>query len=341
LVFLAVAVIFWPQNVAGQQPAVPKLTLAQVEQLVSNHVPDSTLSTQIQRRGLAFTPNPALIESLRAKGAGPLTLAAIEASASKTPPQAASSVPTSAVPPEPNPVSERSQASRKVDIASWLAERMLVQKTKPPYPPNAGAARVSGTVELRATVSETGAVEELDVVSGPAMLRQAALDAVETWRYQPYLINNMPVKFDTRVIVVFSTDGDGSSMLATWSDPATGLMWTKEDNGSDVNWGQANSYCYNLQRLGGYSGWRLATIDELLGIYDPNVSIQVILGNGPTANFHVKGNLKLSGWWVWSGSQYNPGTARGFSFNDGLPSDFRLGYSNFGRALCVRRSGDW
>ena len=77
-VFLAVAVILWPQCATGQHPVVPKLTLKQVEQLVSSKVPDSTLSAQIQRRGLAFAPTPAIIESLRAKGAGPLTLAAIE-----------------------------------------------------------------------------------------------------------------------------------------------------------------------------------------------------------------------------------------------------------------------
>jgi len=76
---LIVAAIFWFQNAAGQHPAVPKLTQVQVEQLVSNKVPDSTLSTQIQRRGLAFAPSQAVLDSLRAKGAGPLTLGAIEA----------------------------------------------------------------------------------------------------------------------------------------------------------------------------------------------------------------------------------------------------------------------
>jgi hypothetical protein len=85
LVFLALAISLWPQNAAGQHPAVPKLTLAQVQQLVSNGVPDSTLSTQIQRRGLAFVPTPATIESLRAKGAGPLTLQAIQAAPSGAP----------------------------------------------------------------------------------------------------------------------------------------------------------------------------------------------------------------------------------------------------------------
>ena len=78
-VFLAAAAILWSSPAAGQQVAVPKLTQAQVEQLVANKVPDSTLSAQIQRRGLAFSPTAAIVESLRAKGAGPLTLAAAEA----------------------------------------------------------------------------------------------------------------------------------------------------------------------------------------------------------------------------------------------------------------------
>jgi len=83
LSILAVAVLLWPQFTAGQHEAVPKLTLAQIEQLVSSKVPDSTLSIQIQRRGLSFVPTPENIELLRAKGARPLTLAAVEARCGK------------------------------------------------------------------------------------------------------------------------------------------------------------------------------------------------------------------------------------------------------------------
>jgi hypothetical protein len=86
LVILVVAVIHWPQNAAGQRAAAPKLTLTHVEELVSHGVPDSTMAAQVRNRGLAFTPTPANLEELRAKGAGPLTLAAIEAHAPKTSP---------------------------------------------------------------------------------------------------------------------------------------------------------------------------------------------------------------------------------------------------------------
>jgi protein TonB len=36
------------------------------------------------------------------------------------------------------------------------------------------------------------------------MLQQAALDAVKSWRYRPYLLNNLPVEVETTVNVVFT-----------------------------------------------------------------------------------------------------------------------------------------
>jgi hypothetical protein len=54
----------------------------------------------------------------------------------------------------------------------------------------------------------------------------------------------------------------------TWTDPATGLMWTRTDSGVNLTWQQAVDYCANLT-LGGYSGWRLPEIEELAGLYDP------------------------------------------------------------------------
>jgi protein TonB len=84
---------------------------------------------------------------------------------------------------------------------------MLLQKTIPMYPPIAKAARVSGTVVLQATISKSGTIENLRVISGPAMLQQSALEAVKSWRYRPYLLNNEPVEVETTVNVVFSLGG--------------------------------------------------------------------------------------------------------------------------------------
>jgi hypothetical protein len=114
----------------------------------------------------------------------------------------------------------------------------------------------------------------------------------------------------------------------TWTDPSTGLMWARKDNGRDVSWQQATDYCRNLQ-LASHSDWRLPTIDELKGIYDPNVHV---------TGLHVKGNLKLSNW-EWSSSPGNAsGEALGLRFDNGQrysgPPDGSDGLS----ALCVRGS---
>jgi protein TonB len=96
---------------------------------------------------------------------------------------------------------------KKVAISAGVAAGMLLQKTVPLYPPIAKAARVSGTVILQATISKTGTITNLRVVGGPAMLQQSALDAVKTWRYRPYLLNNEPVEVETTINVVFTLGG--------------------------------------------------------------------------------------------------------------------------------------
>jgi hypothetical protein len=50
-------------------------------------------------------------------------------------------------------------------------------------------------------------------------------------------------------------------------DTRTNLMWAANDNGSNINWQSAKSYCANY-RGGGYTDWRMPTQDELAGLYD-------------------------------------------------------------------------
>jgi len=103
----------------------------------------------------------------------------------------------------PNGAAADAKAPKRANVSAGVAVGLLIQKTPPVYPPIAEASRVSGTVVLHATISATGVVAELRVVSGPAMLQQAALDAVRSWRYRPYLLNGEPVEFETTVNVVF------------------------------------------------------------------------------------------------------------------------------------------
>jgi protein TonB len=98
-------------------------------------------------------------------------------------------------------------APSKISISAGVAGGLLIQRTSPVYPQIAREARVSGTVVIQAIISKTGTIENLRAVSGPTMLRQAALDAVKTWRYKPYLLDGQPVDVETTVSVNFSLGG--------------------------------------------------------------------------------------------------------------------------------------
>lgn len=95
-------------------------------------------------------------------------------------------------------------AKGPVHLSSGVVSGLLLKKTTPVYPPIAVEARIEGTVVLQATISASGTIENLRVVSGPAMLHEAAMDAVSGWRYRPYLLNGKAVEVETTVNVIFT-----------------------------------------------------------------------------------------------------------------------------------------
>jgi len=98
----------------------------------------------------------------------------------------------------------RPDPTTRVRIPSTVVAGLLLQKSLPVYPPIARATGTQGTVALAATISRTGTIENLRVVSGPMMLQQAALDAVKSWRYRPDLLGGAPVEVETTINVVFT-----------------------------------------------------------------------------------------------------------------------------------------
>jgi protein TonB len=93
--------------------------------------------------------------------------------------------------------------SGPMNVPSRVEAGLILHKTIPVYPSIGLAMHAQGTVILAATISKSGNIENLHVVSGPAVLQQAALDAVSTWRYRPYLLDGQPVEVETTVEVIF------------------------------------------------------------------------------------------------------------------------------------------
>ncbi|MDR0311878.1 MAG: TonB family protein, partial [Acidobacteriota bacterium] len=87
---------------------------------------------------------------------------------------------------------------------------MLASRThmvEPVYPEAAKSSGISGTIELEVTTDEEGTVVNIDVLSGPGMLRTAAIDAVRKWRYRPTLLYGVPTPTAFFVRIAFLPDG--------------------------------------------------------------------------------------------------------------------------------------
>jgi protein TonB len=92
---------------------------------------------------------------------------------------------------------------RSLPISRGVVGGELERKVAAVYPLQARSIRQEGTVVLRAMVAEDGSVRSVTVVSGPALLRQAATDAVQQWKYKPYSLNGQPIAVQTEVKMKF------------------------------------------------------------------------------------------------------------------------------------------
>jgi len=91
----------------------------------------------------------------------------------------------------------------RVRVSQGVSRGLLIYRVEPAYPVLARQARIQGVVVLTAIISKDGNIENLQLVSGHAMLAPSAIEAVKQWRYRPYLLNGVPVEVETTVNVNF------------------------------------------------------------------------------------------------------------------------------------------
>jgi len=149
-------------------------------------------------------------------------------------------------------------------------------------------------------------------------LPDATADAV------PSRPSSAVISFGPRKVADAAAEAERQDRLrGYWVEPGTGMKWSIRDNGADVNWKQAESYCKKLS-LGGYHGWRLPAPDDLARLYD----------SGRKEN--IKGGVQLTMPRVWSATPESSHAFREyFSFTDGTLNPAKMEtHTNF-RALCV------
>jgi len=94
-------------------------------------------------------------------------------------------------------------------------ERMSADIPQPSYPLLAQHMNVQGSVILQAIIGADGVVQDLHVLSGPAILASAAQEAVREWRFKPVLQNGSAVETKARITVNFNikvADSSGTTL---------------------------------------------------------------------------------------------------------------------------------
>jgi protein TonB len=117
------------------------------------------------------------------------------------PGQIASQAPHTPIPvPDSAPVTTTGESVQM----STDTRQALTRPVRPAYPLLARQMKVQGAVILLVDIDKDGSIESLQILSGPAILADAAREAVKQWRFKPYLQNGVPIGTQARITVDFT-----------------------------------------------------------------------------------------------------------------------------------------
>jgi TonB family protein len=107
----------------------------------------------------------------------------------------------------------------KAPPATNAAQReRIVADAQPAYPPLAQHMNVQGSVVLQALIGSDGTIQNLRVMSGPAILATAAQQAVREWRFKPVVENGQAVETKATITVNFTIKVADSSAQTTLAE---------------------------------------------------------------------------------------------------------------------------
>ena len=110
----------------------------------------------------------------------------------------------------PNKITTPTNAAEREPVSSPAIQSDTAVSAA--YPALTQHMNVQGSVVLQAIISSAGAIEDLRVLSGPAILASAAQQAVREWRFKPVILNGQAVETKAKITVNFSIRvGDNSA----------------------------------------------------------------------------------------------------------------------------------
>jgi len=95
-----------------------------------------------------------------------------------------------------------------IHVGGSVVAPIPITRPAPRYPEAARRMRIQGVVSLEAVIDEEGSVTEVRLTRDPGFgCGQAALEAVQTWRYKPATLNGRAVAVYLTITVTFQLNG--------------------------------------------------------------------------------------------------------------------------------------
>jgi TonB family protein len=104
-------------------------------------------------------------------------------------------VPSIRVPPE-----LKSQSSQ---LGTSLQIGQLISRVDPVYPEEVRRQRIEGAVSLHAIIGRDGAVQSVELLSGPPVLAPLAMGAIRQWHFKQTLLGGEPIETEQDITFVF------------------------------------------------------------------------------------------------------------------------------------------
>ncbi|HEY1937518.1 MAG TPA: energy transducer TonB [Candidatus Angelobacter sp.] len=91
----------------------------------------------------------------------------------------------------------------RLRVSGAVMEGLVIHKVMPEYPDEAKRVRATGDVTVAIVINQQGNVISAALIKGNPVLADAAIDAVKQWKYNPYILNGVPIEVETTAVVVF------------------------------------------------------------------------------------------------------------------------------------------
>jgi TonB family protein len=107
----------------------------------------------------------------------------------------------SAVPNPSEALPENAAPAPARPAAGKIEPPRLLSSAPPVYPALAQSSNIAGDVVINALIDSTGKVTDMNVISGPILLRESAMETVRTWKYSPARADGQSVPAHLQVTV--------------------------------------------------------------------------------------------------------------------------------------------